>query len=114
MAHGISLRERVVAFVRGGGSKAEAARRFQIGTTTVYVWLGRGENLACTAKPGPKQRRKIDVTALADAVSAQPDKMQKEHAIDFKVHKSTIHRAMKELRIRRKKNAGVFGKKIER
>ena len=92
--------------------RSEAARRFQIGTATVYVWLGRGENLARTAKPGPKRRRKIDVEALACAVSAQPDKMQKEHAVDFKVHKSTVHRAMKELRIRRKKNVRLFGKKI--
>ncbi len=33
------LRQRVVEFVRGGGSKAETARRYQVGEASVYRWL---------------------------------------------------------------------------
>jgi transposase len=35
----LDLRRRVVAFVQQGGSKAEAARRFQVGEASVYRWL---------------------------------------------------------------------------
>ena len=35
----LDFRQRVVNFVRSGGSKAEAARRFKIGEASVYRWL---------------------------------------------------------------------------
>ena len=33
------LRKRVVSFVKGGGSKSEAARRFGLSRASVYRWL---------------------------------------------------------------------------
>jgi len=41
MAHSKDLRARVCAYVRGGGSKAEAARIFSVGRSQVYAWHGR-------------------------------------------------------------------------
>src|ERR1017187_3179342 len=38
-AYTLDLRERVVKFIKSGGSKAEAARRFEIGRRTVYRYL---------------------------------------------------------------------------
>ena len=38
----VDLRQRVVDFVRSGGSKAEAARRFKVGEASVYRWLKPG------------------------------------------------------------------------
>jgi transposase len=112
MRHGYSLRERVIGYVENGGSKAEAARVYEVSRATVYNWLrlGRGR-LNEYEKPGPKCRRSIDVEALGRAVKTHGDKMQKEHAKEFGVSKSTIHRAMKDLQITRKKNHGVCGKK---
>ena len=41
MSYSLDLRERVVAFVREGGGKAGAARRFSVSRKTVYNWLSR-------------------------------------------------------------------------
>ena len=38
-AYALDLRERVVKFLQAGGSKAEAARRFDLGRRTVYRYL---------------------------------------------------------------------------
>ncbi|MEK9141571.1 MAG: IS630 transposase-related protein [Nitrospirota bacterium] len=52
------VRQRVVDVVRGGGSKAEAARRFRVGEASVYRWLKPG-GLAYQ-RPGPRQAHKLD------------------------------------------------------
>jgi hypothetical protein len=38
-AYGLDLRERIVSFVKAGGSKVEAARRFRVARKTVYNYL---------------------------------------------------------------------------
>ncbi|MCA2715663.1 MAG: helix-turn-helix domain-containing protein, partial [Microcystis sp. M176S2] len=57
MAYSMDLRERVVKYVREGGSKAEAARRYEVSEATVYTWLKR-ENLETTVVT--RRKRKID------------------------------------------------------
>ena len=52
------LRQRVVDFVRSGGSKAEAARRFKVGQASVYRWLKPGG--MAYKRPGPQGPRKLD------------------------------------------------------
>ncbi|MFO0777819.1 MAG: IS630 transposase-related protein [Nitrospira sp.] len=52
------LRQRVVGFVLGGGSKAEAARRFKVGEACVYRWLKSGS--LTYQRPGPRRPRKLD------------------------------------------------------
>ncbi len=47
------LRQRVVDFVRSGGSRAEAARRFKVGEASVYRWLKPG-GVFSTAGAGVK------------------------------------------------------------
>ena len=47
------LRQRVLGFVGGGGSKAEAARRFQVGIASVYRWVGAADGLTYQ-RPGPR------------------------------------------------------------
>ena len=38
-AYGLDLRERIVSFINGGGSKVEAAKRFGVARKTVYNYL---------------------------------------------------------------------------
>jgi DNA invertase Pin-like site-specific DNA recombinase len=38
-AYALDLRDRVVKFIQGGGSKAEAARRFALARSSVYRYL---------------------------------------------------------------------------
>jgi transposase len=41
MSYSLDLRRRVMEFVASGGGKSEAARRFSVGSQTVYDWLKR-------------------------------------------------------------------------
>jgi hypothetical protein len=58
MRYSSDLRQRVVDFVRSGGSKAEAARRFKVGEASVYRWLKPGG--VAYKRPGPQGPHKLD------------------------------------------------------
>ncbi len=83
MAYSMDLRERVVKYVRGGGSKAEAARRYE------------------------RRHRKIDWQALETHVNTYPEATLKDRAKQFGVNVSAIWYALKQLQITRKKTAKV-------
>ena len=104
MAHSKDLRWRVVKYIRQGGSRAEAARRFDVGLRTVYTWMGRGSEQT-PRKPGPKGASKVNMKKLAELVGERgTDRMLKEIAKQFSVDQSTVSRAMKRLGVSRKKN----------
>ncbi len=100
------LRKRVIDFVRGGGSKAEAARRFQVSRASVYTWLKAPDGLAYQ-RPGPRHPRRLDWEALREHVGQEPDRTQKEHARHFGVSRQCIWHALRQMGVTRKKNAGV-------
>lgn len=102
MAYSMDLRERVVKYVREGGSKAEAARRYEVSEATVYTWLKR-EDLKPTVVI--RRRRKIDWQALKIHVQQYPESTLKDRAKHFGVNPSAIWYALKELQITRKKNS---------
>lgn len=97
------LRQRVVAFVRGGGSKAEAARRFQVSRGSIYNWLNAADALSY-GKPGPKHARKLDWEALRRQVEAHEDLTQKARARHFGVSRHCIWHALRTMALTRKKN----------
>src|SRR5262245_53989950 len=97
------LRKRVIEFVRGGGSKAEAARRFQVSRTSVYNWTGVPDGLAYE-RPGPKGPRRLDWKALRAHVDKHPDRTQKERARHFGVSRHCIWYALQHMALSRKKN----------
>jgi transposase len=102
MTYSVDLRERVVSFVAGGGSKAEAARRFEVSRSVVYDWMKR-DNL----HPKPYERtkfRKLDKEALRRHVQSYPQMLSKERAVHFGVNPSSICEALKRLKITRKKH----------
>ena len=103
MSYSIDLRQRVVNFVRQGGSKAEAARRFQVSPGRVYAWLSLPPEQLAAKKPGPKGPHKLNLQELDEAIRANPEVLQKELAKQFGVRDSTIHYARKRLKISRKK-----------
>ena len=104
MAHSIDIRARVVRFVRSGGSKAEAARIYEIGRSQVYRWMRLGDNLSA-AKTGPKKAHKVDMAALDRLINDRPDAQLKELAAELGVGLSTVHYGLKRLNYSRKKNA---------
>jgi transposase len=107
MSHSKDLRRRVVSYVRGGGSKATAARLFGVSRGRIYIWLGLGDELATGLKPGPKRGHKLDEERLRAELLKRPDAMLKELAALFQVRESTVHYGLKRLKISRKKNLAV-------
>mgnify|MGYP000356683360 CR=1 FL=1 len=100
------LRKRVLDYVRGGGSKAAAARRFQVSRASVYNWLKAPDGLAYQ-RPGPRHPRRLDWEALRAHVGQYPERTQKERARHFGVSRHCIWRALRQMGITWKKNTGV-------
>lgn len=76
-AYSIDLRERIVRAVDGGMSKAEAARVYDVGLSTVKRYVKqRAEQGHLRPKPLPGRAREIgagDEAALRAQVAADPD-----------------------------------------
>ena len=109
MTCSIDLRERVVYFVRSGGSKAEAARRFNVSRRTVYNWLSR-EDL-CPKTHGSR-RRKIDKERLRRHVREYPDMLLRERAKIFGVSVPGLSIALKTMNIRKKNSVGTWSETL--
>lgn len=105
MSYSEDLRRRVVDFVHQGGSKAEAARRFNVSRGRVYAWLSLPSDQLAARKPGPTGPRKLDLQQLETLLLEQPDLLQKEMAQKLGVCDSTVHYARKRLKITRKKDS---------
>ena len=104
MTYSVDLRQRVVVFVKAGGAKAEAARRFSVSEGSVHNWLKR-DNLSPTKVK--RRHRKLDWKALEQHIRDEPDAKLKDRAEHFRVHPSAIWYAIKEMNITRKKTAKV-------
>src|SRR5262252_137005 len=94
----VDLRKRVVAFVQSGGSKAEAARRFQVGRASVYRWTQGSEGLDYQ-RPGPKGPRRLDWAALRTHVEQYPEATHKERARHFGVSRHCIWYGLQRLKV---------------
>ena len=77
-AYALDLRERVVKFVQGGGSKAEAARRFDLARSSVYRYLVAAKQDALAPKTSWGHWRKLDLRKLQVHVKSHPDATFKE------------------------------------
>ncbi len=102
LSYSVDLRERVVSYVRGGGSQTQAAALFQVGRTTLYRWLNATD---LHPKPALERRRKLDKAALAAHVRDFPDALLKERAAHFGVHINAIWTALKKLKVTKKNDA---------
>lgn len=97
------IRDRVLDFVEAGGSKAEAARRFQVSARSVFYWLKQGRDYV-VSRPGPRDARKTDRNKLIKIVEAHPDIMLKELSERLEVSINAVHHSLKVLGYTRKKN----------
>jgi len=104
MAYSVDLRERVVAFVRNGGSKTQATKVFKVSRGTVYDWLSLPEDKLEPEKTGPKGSWKLDCEALKKSVAEKPDAYLEELAQERGVHISTVWYGLEKMKITRKKN----------
>ena len=77
-AYALDLRKRVVKFIQGGGSKAEAARRFELARSSVYRYLAAAKKGALAPKTSWGHWRKLDPQKLQAHVNKHPDATLKE------------------------------------
>jgi putative transposase len=104
MSYSLDLRKIVIGFINNGGNKAEAARIYNVGRSTIYTWLQRSD--LTPTKRGPCDR-KLSKKELAAHVEANPYAILRERAVHFGVRTSTIWAALQKIRIS-KKNDAVF------
>lgn len=103
------LRERVIAFIDEGGSKANACRIFKIGHNTIYLWIRQRQSRG-TIKPklrGKYKARLLDDAKLSEHVKNHPDATLVEMAKVFSVSHVAIWKALRRLKITHKKKPAV-------
>ena len=105
MGYDIKFRERVIEYMREGHTEKETAATFKVSTSTIWKWKSK---LNETGTLAPKKRketwRKIDPDKLRKYVDENPDAYQREIAEYFGVRLYAVQKALKRLKITRKKN----------
>jgi transposase len=119
-AYSVDLREKIVAAVGRGMSRAQAARTFGVGATSVkrYVKLA-GEGGPLTPGKAPGKKGKLDGNAmklLEEDLHARPALTYEKRAdllcelLGVRVSKATICRAVRRLGYTRKKGQWALQK----
>ena len=106
MTYPTPLRRKVLAHIKEGMGKREAARLFKVSPNTIYEWLKRGDDLA--PRPAITRQRTLDKAALERHVQDNPEALLRERAAHFKVGVNTVWVAMRRLGFV-KKTAPVSG-----
>ncbi len=109
MAYSLDLRERVVRYIKAGGSKIEAHRQFGISLWCIRNWCKRSTLAATYSHQG--RPRKVNLEDLRQDIQTYPDKLLRERAKHFNVHTNSIWHACRVMKITHKKNTSVRGKK---
>ena len=121
-AYSVDLREKIIAAVGRGMSKAQAARTFGVGATSVkrYVKLAE-EGKPLTPGKAPAKKGKLDRSAmklLKEDLHSRPAVTYEKRAdllcelLGLRVSKSTICRMVRRLGYTRKKDRWVLQKEI--
>ena len=104
MTYAIDFRRLVVARVKEGMGKREAARLFNISPNTLYLWLNSDD---LKPRNSSSRNRKIDKELLRKHVQEYPDMYLRERADYFGVHINAVWLAMRKLGFIKKKSDGI-------
>ena len=105
MSYDKQYRHRALEYWADGHTKKETAAVFKVGTSTLDRWKSQlKETGTLESKKRKESFRKIDPEKLRKYVSEHPDAYQHEIAAAFGVRLFAIQKALKRLKITRKKN----------
>jgi len=105
MSYSIDLRERVIAFVEGIGSKVGASRLFKVSCRTVFTWIEKKrERGNLKIKLRDHKPYKIDEVALIAYMDKNQDHFLKQIAEHFHLTAPAIFYALRRLKISLKKS----------
>lgn len=106
MAYSVDFRKCVLENLESGKTWDEVVSIFSISRATLNYWvkLSKEKDSLEDSPRKPYKVRKIDAQALICALERTPDATLKELAQEFNCWPHAIHRRLKKLGIRRKKN----------
>jgi len=108
MSYDVKFRRRAIEYWNDGHSKRTTATLFKVSTFTLQQWKNQ---LNETGKLEPKKRRetwrKIDPARLVEYLKQNPDAYLKEMAEEFGCSDVAVLKALRRLKITRKKNDPV-------
>lgn len=114
MSYSVDMRERVIRFIKEGGTKTEAAQLFKLSRQTLYNWTRKLESRGTLEDPPPRRPwKKIDPHKLKALIQEKPDATQNELAQHFNVHQTAIKYALSRLKITRKKRPRSIAKETK-
>jgi len=94
-----------MAFVKTGGSKAEASRRFKVSRMTVHRYVNADKEGSLVPKPHPGRKKEFEDEALREEVKAHPSATLKRYAKALGVSHVSVWARLRRLGITLKKNA---------
>ena len=110
MNYDIKYRLRAIEYWDEGHSKKETAEVFKVNLSTLYRWKSRlKETGKLESKKGIQPWRKIDPSKLMKILDERPDAYLKELSAEFDCSEVAIFKALKRLKISRKKNHSFSG-----
>ena len=112
MSYEKKFRQRVLEYLGTGHTQQATAKTFGVGTATVKEWKKRVENgEGLDIRIRQRQAKKIDPERLRVYVLKNPDAYLSEIASEFGCVSSAIHKALKKLKMTRKKNDSLQRKR---
>ena len=103
MSYPVKYRERTIEY-RQEHTLEETSRTFKVSISTIQKWEKQlKEKGDLKAKVAKRSFKKINPDKLKDYVAQHPDAYQKEMAREFGCSQSAIQKALKRLKITRKK-----------
>ncbi|MCL2611335.1 MAG: IS630 transposase-related protein [Defluviitaleaceae bacterium] len=110
MAYDKKFKKRTIEYHEEGNSRRKTAETFGISPNTLNTWLKEyREHGEFTVKAKPANNTKLTEKALLEYFENNEDSYQEETAKHFGVSQSGILRALKRLKITRKKNKTFQG-----
>jgi len=104
MSYDIKYRERVVAYKLEGNTLKKTSDIFKVSSSTIKKWIKQHRVMGHLEKKELKRPyKKIDPAKLKEYVTAAPDAYLQEIADEFGCDESAIRKALKKLKITRKK-----------
>jgi transposase len=108
MSYDVKYRSRAIEYWSEGNSKEKTAEVFKVSPTTLQKWKSLRKETGTLA---PKKRkttwRKIEPAKLKKYIEENPDAYLREIAAEFGCSVHAVEKALKRLKITRKKNDSV-------
>ena len=116
MSYSVDFRKKVVEEITiHSQRKKDTSKKFRISRSTLYDWLSKyNENESLEKKKYERKNAKINDVELKQYVEKYPDFTLEEYGEYFNVHSTSIHKALKRLRISYKKKRQHIKSKIRK